>query len=253
MGGHFYSREGATNIFVFCVMSVAPAWLCFRFVFVFWFVLMVCFACLYFTTQENHTRLFGLRKELVAFCISKGMHRGIHISWGDMHARLITKNVVQVSTESAGDEIVLLTDYIEDHGDPHTNGKGHKVIQHEGHTCVEIPGKMKWTRKKARIEPTEKITELASSESEFRAGQLDDMFNDVSANLFAAFPRAKGQAMALVAPSWPPAASPDGAKSASFMPSPANAQTPDAACDDDVPRPRSRSSNLGLLGRGSVT
>ena len=54
-----------------------------------------------------------------------------------------------ISVEEPDDLIVLLKDY--KHGDPRTNGLGHRKFKHHGKDAVIMPGERVWKVKRSRV------------------------------------------------------------------------------------------------------
>jgi len=93
------------------------------------------------------------------------------------------------------DKYVLFVDYLKEHGDPTTNGLGHKRMKFNCEDCVFVPGKKEWTVQRAHIEQARRIQSRADDALGAAGGDEDlsmTAFEDLGASLFAAYPQATG-------------------------------------------------------------
>ena len=98
-------------------------------------------------------------------------------------------------TKQLPNRIVLLKNYIDEFGDPDTNGHGHERCMKNGQVCIRIPGKMEWLEEsRETMGVSRKQTHVTSGTEAFR-GQTSTMFEDLSTNLADIFARPRGTVM----------------------------------------------------------
>ena len=101
----------------------------------------------------------------------------------------------QVVTKQNPNRIILLKDYIDEFGDPESNGHGHERVTRNGLTCIRVPGKMEWLEQNVeKMGVSRRQTHVTSSTEQFR-GQTNTMFDDLTTNLNTIFARPRGTVM----------------------------------------------------------
>jgi hypothetical protein len=112
------------------------------------------------------------------------------IDWHSLETVVQTRCSDQIEIGLGTDVYIPLQDYIDEHGLPEVNGKGHSRCTWMNETCVLVPAKRVWEVKRRRLHEVSKTTTQNSSHLAFDAQQLDTNFSDLSLSMFAAFPKA---------------------------------------------------------------
>ena len=118
--------------------------------------------------------------------------RDVRMKWGiiDEKVKQLTISEVEIS----GPETVYmpLADYIFEHGDPNSNGKGHSTVMWEGEWCVMIAKKRQWSVKnKTRHQIVHQRTR-DDSKFQLSEDQASNTALQLSTRLFAGMPKASG-------------------------------------------------------------
>ena len=98
-----------------------------------------------------------------------------------------------MTVEEPEDLIVLLKDY--EHGDPATNGKGHRLITHQGQQAVLMPGAPVWRVRRKTEKGTEIRTQIDDGSENVCERQIEQKEETMKKDIFGT--RAVGQSMTI--------------------------------------------------------
>ena len=145
------------------------------------------------TIEEEHKKEF---MEWRTFVLSKYCEAGSRYAkfrYGDeaKDQRLKKNTIEMVDLEEPEDLICMLKDY--KHGDPRSNGKGHRLIKHHGQDAVLMPGEQVWKVKRRKRQET-KLEEIVHDGADvFSSDHLSSLQSDLSKTMQGT--RAVGEAV----------------------------------------------------------
>jgi hypothetical protein len=132
--------------------------------------------------DKKHTLFMALRKDVIDTLVAAGRYdvriRKDTSQESEFQAVLTKTNSKNIEVIDPEDKFMELQDYRDEHGDPASNGKGHKRTTFQGREIVLMPSKRVFRIKRSHLISVG-ISERIDSGDVLNNSQLEDMMADV--------------------------------------------------------------------------
>ena len=98
--------------------------------------------------------------------------------------QLLSASSVICDIEEPDDLMVPLDDYTAAHGHPHSNGQGHRIVEHNGQKMVIVPGERIWKVKRKRRQNLTLQSVVNDGSEVWHQNQLESQLQDGMMDIF---------------------------------------------------------------------